>query len=77
MDLVNSKIIEPFKIIGDWDVQSKKLKEKFSELTDEDLKYEPGKELDLLARVEARLNKKRDEVIHIIKRGRTQGFKAF
>jgi hypothetical protein len=38
-------------------------------LTDSDLKFESGREDDLLERVEARLHKKRDEVIDIIKKG--------
>ena len=77
MDLIKSTIIERFKIAGDWDTQSKKLQEKFPQLTDEDLKFEPGKEVDLLARVETRLNKKRDDVISIIKKNRLQNFRAF
>ena len=56
------------KIIGDWDSQSKRLKEKFSQLTDSDLKLEAGKEEDVLIRMESRLNKKRDEVIFLIKK---------
>ncbi len=60
---------ETFKVIGDWSVQSKQLKEKFSQLTDADLKFEAGKENDLLTRVETRLNKKREEVINIIRKG--------
>jgi hypothetical protein len=61
---------EPFKIIGDWDIQSKRLKEKFSQLTDADLKLEDGKEEDVLIRMESRLKKKRDEVIFLIKKSR-------
>jgi len=55
-----------FKITGDWDVQARRLKDKYSKLTDEDVKFETGKEEDLLKRLEQRLNKKRDELIHII-----------
>ena len=58
-----------FKIVGNWDEQSKALTEKFPELTHEDLKFETGKEFELLARIETRLNKKRDAVIKIIKKG--------
>lgn len=58
-----------FKIFGDWKQQADKLKNKFPQLTDSDLKFESGKEDDLLKRVEARLHKKRDEVISIIKKG--------
>ncbi len=59
----------PFTITGNWEEQSKLLKEKYSQLTDADLKFEPGKEDSLLTRVENRLNKKREEVINIIKKG--------
>lgn len=60
-----------FKITGDWNAQSKVLKEKFSQLTDTDLKFETGKETELVDRVAARLNKKSDEVVNIIKKGLT------
>lgn len=63
------KIAEPFKITGNWDEQAKVLKEKFSQLTDSDLKFEVGKEEDLLKRVETRLKKKRVEVMNIIRKG--------
>jgi len=56
---------EDFKI-KNWDESSKKLKEQFSQLTDADLKFETGKEDDLLNRIENRLNKKRPEVINLI-----------
>jgi len=60
------KKTESFKISGDWTKQSELLKDKFNQLTDSDLKFEPGKENELLQRVETRLNKKREEVINII-----------
>lgn len=59
---------ENFKMIGDWTSQSKTLKEKYPLLVDADLKFEKGKENDLLARVGTRLNKKRDEVINILRK---------
>ena len=67
----NSKIksTESFKITGNWENQSKELKGKYSQLTDADLKLEAGKENDLLERVETRLNKTREEVINIIRKG--------
>jgi quercetin dioxygenase-like cupin family protein len=55
-----------FKITGNWDVQASRLKEKFSKLTDDDVRFEIGKEEDLLKRLEKRLNKDRDELIHLI-----------
>lgn len=65
---LNKNGSEKFKIIGDWNEQSKELKEKFSQLTDSDLKFEPGKENELIQRVGNRLNKKADEVMNIIKK---------
>ncbi|HPH81660.1 MAG TPA: hypothetical protein PL185_03760 [Flavobacteriales bacterium] len=69
MEAIKNHSTENFKISGDWNVQSKNLKEKFSSLTDADLKFETGKENELLTRIETKLNKKRDEVINIIKKG--------
>jgi len=66
MDLEFNKSNGIFKITGNWEVQAIRLKDKFSQLTDADLKYKTGEEDDLLKRLGARLNKKRDEVIHII-----------
>lgn len=60
---------ENFKIKGDWTKQSKEMQSKFPSLTDSDLKLEDGKENEMLNRVETRLNKNRDEVINIIRKG--------
>lgn len=72
MDTNQNKTPETFKITGNWDAQSKQLKQKFSQLTDADLKFETGKENELLGRVETRLNKKREEVINIINKAQTE-----
>jgi hypothetical protein len=48
MENSTNKTTESFKIKGNWATQSKELKGKFSQLTDEDLKFETGKENDLL-----------------------------
>ncbi|WP_222166895.1 hypothetical protein [Edaphocola aurantiacus] len=67
---------EDFKIIGNWDKQSNALKEKFPQLTMADLKFEQGKESEMLTRVQDRLNKGREEVINIIKKGQPEQGKA-
>ncbi len=69
MNDMPGKNTEAFKITGDWATQAKQLKEKYAQLTDADLKFETGKEDDLLKRVEERLHKKRPEVINIIRKG--------
>lgn len=68
----NDKGTEGFKISGDWNAQSKKLKEEFPQLTDADLKFEIGKEEDLLKRVSTRLNKKNEEVVNILQKGQAE-----
>jgi uncharacterized protein YjbJ (UPF0337 family) len=69
MESKENKGTEVFKISGDWKQQAGRLKEKFPQLTDSDLKFESGKEDDLIMRVETRLHKKREEVINIINNG--------
>jgi len=65
------KNVEPFKMTGNWVIQSKLLKEKFEQLTDSDLEWTEGGEEGLLSRIQARLHKKREEVINIIKKGQS------
>ncbi|MDR9399559.1 hypothetical protein [Salibacter sp.] len=72
MKTEQAKSNEGFKITGNWANQSKQLKSKFSQLTDSDLKFESGKENDLIQRMEKKLNKKRDEVINIIKKNHSE-----
>ena len=68
MDTTQNKGNEPFKITGNWNNQSKQLKEKYPQLTDSDLKFEAGKEQELLRRLETKLNKKPEDVISLIKK---------
>lgn len=58
---------EAFKIPNDWDVKAKLLRRRFPQLTASDLKIEKNDEDGLLRKLENRLNKKRDEIIEIIK----------
>lgn len=64
--------VAEFKITGNWNKQTGILKDKFPQLTDEDLKFEAGQEEELLKRVEAKLHKKREEVINIIRKGQPE-----
>jgi hypothetical protein len=62
-------MVDPYKMVGNWDTQSKALKEKYSQLTDADVKCETGKEEELIDRLRTRLNKGRDEVVNILRKG--------
>ena len=68
MKISGSKLGVPFSIKGDWAKHSQQLKLKFPELTDADLKFEIGKESELLTRMATRLNKKQFEIMNIIRK---------
>lgn len=76
MENGNKSLKEDFKMIGSWEVQSSALKEKFPQLTTSDLKFEEGKENELLNRVQARLSKGREEVVNILRKGQPIAGKA-
>lgn len=54
---------QPLKISRDWTAQKIELKGKFPTLTDDDLKYESGKENELIGRIGRKLKLEREEVI--------------
>jgi hypothetical protein len=66
METTQKKSSENFKITGNLVAISKKLKAKYPQLTDADLKFEAGKENEMISRLEKRLNKNHEEVIEIL-----------
>lgn len=54
------------KIKGNWNVMKGKLKQKYANLTDDDLTYVEGKEDELHGRLQKGLGKTKDEVDSII-----------
>lgn len=56
-----------FRISSDWDLKSKLLRRRFPQLTQSDLEIENDDENNLLEKIEKRLNKKRADVIELIK----------
>lgn len=51
------------KIKGNWNETKGKLKQEYSELTDDDLVYSEGKEDELLGRLQKKLGKAKEELI--------------
>jgi uncharacterized protein YjbJ (UPF0337 family) len=51
---------------GEWNELKGKLKEKYAQLTDDDLMYEKGKEDQLLGRLQKKLGQKQDEIRKLI-----------
>ena len=54
------------QIKGNWEVLKGKLKQKFGNLTDNDLLFEEGKEDELYGRLQKKLGKTKDEVERLI-----------
>jgi uncharacterized protein YjbJ (UPF0337 family) len=54
------------RLKGNWNIIKGKLKQKYAELTDNDLKYVEGKEEELFGRLQDRLGKSRQEVEKIL-----------
>ena len=55
------------KIKGNWKEKKGKLKQKYAELTDDDLTYAKGKEEELVGRVQQRLGTSKEEAQRIIR----------
>ncbi|MFZ0456524.1 MAG: CsbD family protein [Ignavibacteriaceae bacterium] len=58
--------MDRLRIKGNWNELKGKIKQKWSGLTDDDLKYEEGKEDELLGRIQKKTSETREEVIKYI-----------
>lgn len=47
---------------GNWNELKGKMKQKYADLTDDDLKYEEGKEDELLGRIQKRTGQSKEDV---------------
>ena len=54
------------QIKGTWNIAKGKLKQKFAQLRDDDLRYVEGKEDELVGRIQKRLGKSQEEVEKLI-----------
>ena len=54
------------EIKGTWNEQKGKLKQKFAELTDNDLMFAEGKKEEMLGRLQTKLGKSKEELHEII-----------
>jgi uncharacterized protein YjbJ (UPF0337 family) len=52
---------------GDWNVAKGKLKQKYGQLTDNDLTYQQGQEDELVGRIQKRVGKDREEIERAVK----------
>jgi len=58
--------MELTELKGNWNEQKGKLKQKYAELTDDDLLYAEGKKDEMLGRLQIKLGKTKEELHSII-----------
>ena len=63
---INNKKMNKTEVKGNWNEQKGKLKQKFAELTDNDLMYEEGKKDEWLGKLQIKLGKSKEELNKII-----------
>jgi uncharacterized protein YjbJ (UPF0337 family) len=54
------------KIKGDWNIIKGKLKQRFGNLTDDDLLFVKGKEEELIGRLQLKIGKTKEEIRNLI-----------
>jgi uncharacterized protein YjbJ (UPF0337 family) len=54
------------KIKGNWNEIKGKMKQQYGNLTDDDLRYEEGKEDEFVGRIQKKIGKTKDEVVNWI-----------
>ena len=54
--------MDKLRFQGSWNEVKGRLKQKYADLTDDDLLYAEGKDEELLGRLEKRLGRSRDEI---------------
>ena len=59
--------MEKIEIKGNWNEMKGKLKQKFANLTDDDLMFEEGKRDEMLGKIQIKLGKTKDELDEIMK----------
>ncbi|MFA6597255.1 MAG: CsbD family protein [Ignavibacteriaceae bacterium] len=58
--------MDKLNIKGNWNELAGKLKQKFAELTDDDLLFKEGKEEELLGRLQQKLGKTKEQIHDLI-----------
>ena len=58
--------MNPTEAKGNWNEQKGKLKQKFADLTDNDLMFKEGKKEEMIGRLQIKLGKSKEELHKII-----------
>ena len=65
--IFKTHIMDRLELKGKWHELKGKVKQAHGDLTDDDLRYEEGKDEELLGRLQKKLGKTRDEVVDWLK----------
>jgi uncharacterized protein YjbJ (UPF0337 family) len=60
-------IMDKMEVKGQWNEWKGKLKQKYANLTDDDLKYEEGKDDELWGRIQKKTGKAKDDLVKWLK----------
>lgn len=58
--------MDKLRIKGNWNEMKGKIKQQWGDLTDDDLKYEEGREDELLGKIQKKTGKSREEIVNYI-----------
>jgi uncharacterized protein YjbJ (UPF0337 family) len=58
--------VNTLKVKGDWNIAKGKLKQKYAQLTDDDLAYTAGKEDELFGRLQKKTGARREDLEKLI-----------
>jgi len=61
-----SKMVNKTELKGNWNEQKGRLKQKFAELTDNDLMFEEGKKDEMLGKLQIKLGKTKEELSEVL-----------
>lgn len=59
--------MDKLELKGKWNVIKGKIKQSYGDLTDDDLRYEEGKDDELLGRLQEKTGKAKDELVEWIR----------
>jgi uncharacterized protein YjbJ (UPF0337 family) len=59
--------MDKMEVKGTWNEWKGKLKQKYASLTDDDLKYEEGKENEMWGKIQKKTGKAKDELVKWLK----------
>lgn len=59
--------MDRLELKGNWNIIKGRLKQKYANLTDDDLRYEDGKDDELIGKIQKKTGQSREEIINYIK----------